>query len=208
MVGKTKKSARDSIASKKHSIVRDEILISAAQLFSERGYRAVTMDDIAAALEYTKSVVYYYFKNKNDILWQIFSRCVEKYSSDIEEIRSQDLPCEISFRKMIHRHAMNVMENPAWAAVYNGEESELTPAQRQQLSRMKRDYDTVFEAMYQRGVSEGLFREIPPHVAVSGILGMCNWLYAWFNPKGALKAEQIADHYTDLLAGGFRLAGN
>jgi hypothetical protein len=48
-----------------------------------------------------------------------------------------------------------------------------------------------------------VFRRLPVHIAVSGLLGMCNWLYVWYKEQGALTAEQIADHCAGLLANGY-----
>lgn len=65
---------REELKARKQAYVQDEIIAAAARLFAERGIRAVTIDDIASSLGYTKSVVYYYFKNKNQVLWEIFNR--------------------------------------------------------------------------------------------------------------------------------------
>jgi AcrR family transcriptional regulator len=205
MAKREKRSLRADLASRKHNLVREEILASAAKLFSQLGYRAVTMDDIASSLGYTKSILYYYFSNKNEILWQIYLCSFEKYSGDLQAILDAKLPSDITLKSMIRQHALNVMRNPEWAAIYNNEDSELNPSQRRQLSRMKRDYDAVFEKIFEAGVSQKLFRDIPRHVAVSGILGMCNWLYSWFREKGTLAPEQIADQFTTLLSDGYRL---
>lgn len=203
MPREAKKPLRAELASRKHSVVRDEILLAAARLFAERGFRAVTMDDIAKSLEYVKSVIYYYFKSKNEILWQIYGRSFEKFSGDVEVIREEKLSSEAALSKMVRAHALNVMRNREWTAIYISEESELNAQQRQQLSRMKRSYDTVFETVYQRGVSEGVFRNVPTHVVIGGILGMCNSLHVWYNEKGSLSAEQIADYFVTLLSGGY-----
>ncbi len=205
MPREAKKPLRAELASRKHSVVRDEILIAAARLFAERGFRAITMDDIASSLGYVKSVIYYYFKSKNEILWQIYGRSFEKFSGDIEAIREEKLSGEEALAKMIRAHALNVMRNREWTAIYNSEESELNAQQRQQLSRMRRSYDTIFETLYERGVAEGVFRNVPTHVAIGGILGMCNSLHVWYNEKGSLSAEQIADYFVTLLSGGYRL---
>ncbi len=42
----------------------------AAHSFSTVGYKQTSMDDIAAALAVTKPALYYYAKNKEDILMQ------------------------------------------------------------------------------------------------------------------------------------------
>ncbi|MEZ5925874.1 MAG: TetR/AcrR family transcriptional regulator [Hyphomicrobiaceae bacterium] len=196
-------SARADIASRKQAFVREEILTSATHLFAERGYRAVTIDDIASNLGYTKSVVYYYFKSKNEILWQIVSRIFEGYLQKIVALRDDQLAPDQLLAAMVRQHALNVMEYPEWTSIFNREETELEPNQRRQVRKMKRDYDALFEQVYEAGVAKGLFRKIPPHVAIGGAMGMCNWLYVWYNPKGPLSAEEIADHYAGILSGGW-----
>lgn len=202
MALKTKATVRADIASRKQAFVREEILASATGLFAERGYRAVTIDDIAANLGYTKSVVYYYFKSKNEILWQIISRIFDGFLQKILTIKEMNLPPEQALAKMVRQHALSVTENPQWTSIFNKEEPELDPNQRRQVRRMKRDYDALFESVYEEGVAKGTFRNIPSHVVVGGALGMCNWLYVWYDPNGALSAEEIADHYATILSSG------
>jgi len=199
---KTKATVRADIASRKQAFVREEILASATGLFSERGYRAVTIDDIAANLGYTKSVVYYYFKSKNEILWQIISRIFDGFLQKILAIKELNLPPQEALPKMVRQHALSVMENPQWTSIFNKEEPELDSTQRRQVRRMKRDYDALFESVYEDGVAKGLFRNIPSHVVVGGAIGMCNWLYVWYDPSGALSADEIADYYASILSSG------
>ena len=203
MNSKARNAARVDIASRKQAFVRDEIMSSATKLFAERGYRAVTIDDISANLGYTKSVVYYYFKSKNEILWQIFNRIFEGFFEKESKAReAEGTPPEILAR-MVHQHALSVMENPEWTSIFNREEQELDPPQRKQVKRMKRDYDAAFEQVYRDGVADGSFRDIPAHVVINGALGMCNWLYVWYDPKGELSAEAIASHYATVLTNGW-----
>jgi TetR/AcrR family transcriptional regulator, cholesterol catabolism regulator len=204
MARASKTAARAELAARKHSVVRDEILLSATRLFAERGYRAISMDDIAATLEYTKSVIYYYFKSKNEILWQIICRTLEKYTSDIETIRARKEDPDTMLLAMLRQHALLVMNNSEWSAIFNRELSELTPQQQQQLSRMKRGYDAIFWSVYQDGVTAGAFRDLPVHIVIGGMLGMCNWLYTWYSPKGPMSAEEIADHFVELMRDGCR----
>jgi AcrR family transcriptional regulator len=198
-------SFRAQIKAKKQAYVQEEILASAARLFAERGYRAVTIDDIAASLGYTKSLVYYYFESKNQILWQIFSLIYDSYFREIELIRGKQLPPDEALALVIRRHALNVMEKREWTAIYFREETELDEQQRRQITRKKRQYDAAIEEIYEAGVAQGLFRRIPAHIAVSGLLGMCNWLHVWYSEKGTITAGEISEYYASLLANGYRL---
>jgi TetR/AcrR family transcriptional regulator, cholesterol catabolism regulator len=194
---------RDQLKLKKQAYVQDEILASAVTLFANKGFRAITINDIAASLGYTKSVVYYYFKNKNEILWQIFNRMHQSYQDTINEIIEKALPADQALREILYRHALHVMKQKDWTAIYFRDESELEPEQRSIMQKRKREYDAMIEVIYQQGVKEKLFKDVPPHIAVSGFMGMCNWLHTWYSEKGQLSPEQIADYYCDLMSGGY-----
>ena len=53
---------------------RNAVLSTAAQMFNERGFHAASLDDIAARLQVSKPTLYYYVKNKDEILLE----CVKK----------------------------------------------------------------------------------------------------------------------------------
>jgi TetR/AcrR family transcriptional regulator, cholesterol catabolism regulator len=194
---------RDQLKQKKQAYVQDEILSSAASLFADKGFRAITINDIAAGLGYTKSVVYYYFKNKNEILWQIFNRMYESYQLSIDEVISQNLSPSEKLHEILYRHAVQVMKRRYWTAIYFRDESELEPEQRTLIRQRKRAYDASIEKVYEEGVKGGLFVDIPSHIAVSGFLGMCNWSHTWFNENGTHTAEQIADYYCRVMSKGY-----
>lgn len=203
MTQELREQLRDQLKQKKQAYVQDEILASAATLFAEKGFRAITINDVAASLGYTKSVVYYYFKNKNEILWQIFDRMHDTYINTITEIVGKQRSSSETLREIIYSHALNVMQRKDWTAIYFRDESELEEGQRATILKRKREYDKLIEEVYRKGVSEGVFKDIPTHIAVTGFMGMCNWLHTWFDDKGPLSAEQIAEHYCDILAGGY-----
>jgi TetR/AcrR family transcriptional regulator, cholesterol catabolism regulator len=194
---------REELKAKKQAYVQDEIIASAVELFAERGFRAVTIDDIASNLGYTKSVVYYYFKSKNEILWQIFNRIYEGYFEMISSVVAQELPPEIALRELVKGHALMVMERKNWTAIYNREESELDDKQLKLHVQRRREYDSIIKGVYKEGVDKGVFRDVPLNIAVAGILGMCNWLYRWYREDGAVPAADIADYYVEILAGGY-----
>ena len=64
----------------------------------------------------------------------------------------------------------------------------------------------MLEEIYESGVEKGVFKDIPAHIAVTGILGMCNWIHIWYDEKGSVSANQIADYYGTLLSSGYRTA--
>lgn len=196
---------REELKARKQAYVQDEIIAAAARLFAERGIRAVTIDDIASSLGYTKSVVYYYFKNKNQVLWEIFNRIHETWASEMKAIVEQDVAPDKKLAALIRQHALNVMDRTEWTAIYFRDQSELTEAQQATVSERKRLFDRNFRNTYSAGVAAGLFKDVPSAVVVSGIIGMCNQTHFWFKKGKGLSAAQIADHYTDIIIDGCRV---
>ena len=51
-----------------------EIITVAARLFKEKGYRATTLEDIAAAVGMLKGSLYYYIQSKEELLYIVLLR--------------------------------------------------------------------------------------------------------------------------------------
>ncbi len=63
---------------------RDKIMDVALNMFSERGYEAVSIRDICGEVGIKESTLYYHFKNKKDILDSL----IEKFRSHIDGLLS------------------------------------------------------------------------------------------------------------------------
>lgn len=74
MVRRTKKDATET---------RAKILEQAAAMFEEKGYKATTVDEIAAKLDLTKGAVFYHFKSKKDLFTQIWVELQKQMDTDI-----------------------------------------------------------------------------------------------------------------------------
>ena len=198
------KKLREELKARKQAYVQDEIIAAAAHLFAERGIRAVTIDDIASSLGYTKSVVYYYFKNKNQLLWEIFNRIHETWLADMKSIVEQDTPPDQKLAALIRQHALNVMDRAEWTAIFFRDQSELTEAQQATVAERKRSFSRNFRNTYTAGIEAGLFRDIPAAIVASGIIGMCNQAHVWYKKGKGLSAAEIADHFTKIILDGCR----
>ena len=71
---------------------RIEILKSAAAAFRRRGYHGASVDEIASALEMTKGNLYYYFKNKEEILFACHDYSLDKLLTLMADVRPRPIP--------------------------------------------------------------------------------------------------------------------
>src|SRR5690242_14964139 len=80
---------------------RIEILKSAAAAFRRRGYHGASVDEIASALEMTKGNLYYYFKNKEEILFACHEYSNDKLLSLMAEVEAESLSPEAKLRRLV-----------------------------------------------------------------------------------------------------------
>ncbi len=68
---------------------RAHILNEAERLFMKFGIRSVTMDDIAKAIGISKKTIYVNFKDKNELVHQLFSEMFNQNGCGIEQCSSE-----------------------------------------------------------------------------------------------------------------------
>ncbi|TCM74926.1 TetR family transcriptional regulator [Rhizobium sp. BK068] len=200
-----KPNIRGKIKQQKTELIQEEILDAASRLIAARGFRAVTVDDISAEMGFTKSIVYYYMKNKNEILWRIFEKIDDTYAKGLAEVLESGGSVTEVLARIVKMHSLNVMSRSAWATIYNRDENELNDEQREVVTANRRKYNKQIQDLYARGVKEGIFRDVPPFIAVSCIIGACNWPYTWFKPTFTHSAEEVASVFADQLIQGVAL---
>jgi hypothetical protein len=51
----------------------------------------------------------------------------------------------------------------------------------------------LFERVIEEGIRTGEFARGDAKLATLAILGMCNWMYEWYRPRGRKGADAIAE---------------
>src|SRR5882724_10467807 len=70
---------------------RVDILKSAAAAFRRLGYHGATVEQIAAALHMKKGNLYYYFKNKEEILYACHQYSLDQLNQLLDQVQHSDL---------------------------------------------------------------------------------------------------------------------
>lgn len=88
---------------KKNKVSREDIMKAALSLISEKGPEAVSMREIAQKLSITKPMLYYYFKDKNELIKQVFlSKANELNMLDLDV--SKDVEVEDLIFSIVKKH--------------------------------------------------------------------------------------------------------
>ena len=187
--------------------MRDQILRTAADLFRERGYRATTLDDIVARLGMSKASLYTYFHAKEEMLAAISRQTIAAFTRELSLVLRSDLGPEDKLRRVVRDHVRFVIANRSFLTVFFSEEANLPPRLARALAAQKDRYDKGVESIVIDGARRGVFRDVPPRLVVFGLLGMLNWLYKWYDPRGRWGAEEISAGFLSLVEGGLLRRG-
>jgi TetR/AcrR family transcriptional regulator, cholesterol catabolism regulator len=183
---------------------RQEILRTAARLFQQRGYDATSMNDVAAALKFSKGGLYHHFQSKDEILFEIMNHAMEiTQERVINPVRGIADP-EERLRALIRLHIEVVLSpRDREITVMLHENHPLPPALRKRINARKKEYvhfleNLMTEAQHARRVKG----KVSPRAAAFALLGMVNWIYQWYKPEGELQVKNLTPQFTDLIFGG------
>ena len=88
--------------------------------------------------------------------------------------------------------------------VFFSEENQLLEKDYQKIRKEKRKYNRILEEIIEEGVSKEVFKKVDAKLQSYAILGMCNWIYKWYNPdQNIYTPDQIADHFINFLETGY-----
>ncbi|KQO26624.1 TetR family transcriptional regulator [Acidovorax sp. Leaf76] len=180
---------------------RNAVLQAAAQLFNERGFHATSLDDIAARLNVTKPTLYYYVKNKDEILLQCVSQGLTMMLEGIDASRAAGGQAIDQLITCMQVYARIVTQDFGMCLIRIGDE-QLPPAARKELRRLKSAVDQEFRRLVTEGVAEGSLAPCDPKMTAFVIAGALSWIGRWYQPGGQYTPEQVAAQCIGTLMGG------
>ena len=181
------------------ALTKQEIITTAAALFNEKSFSATSVKDIADALNVTKAALYYYVSSKEEILYEIFDQTMTTAELRLKNLVEQKMPTEVFLREFIYNQIMAYIDERSNITIFFTESNCLLPENQNSISDRRKKYEEIITGALEDGVEKNVLRKIDMRPAVYGIIGMCNWLYQWYNPDGRLKPEEIADLYADII---------
>lgn len=180
---------------------RQAVLQAAAQLFNERGFSATSLDDIAARLGVSKPTLYYYVKNKDEILLQCVNQGLAMTLEGIEASRRAGGQAVDQLRACMQVYARIVTMDFGMCLIRVGDE-QVPPDSRRELRRQKAAIDQAFRRLVAAGVQEGSLAPCDPKMTAFVIAGALSWIGRWYQPGGQYSAEEVAQQCIDTLMGG------
>jgi AcrR family transcriptional regulator len=182
---------------------RVDILKSAAAAFRRVGYHGATVEQIAAALHMKKGNLYYYFKNKEEILFACHQYSLDRLMELLAGIERSDAAPDQKLRQLIVAFVHTILDELHGTALFLDLQA-LSPAHLRAVIVRRDRFDRGMRQIVEQGIASGLFVSTDAKLLSFAILGAVNWIPRWFNPGGPSTSQQIADRFADYLIAGLR----
>lgn len=166
------------------------ILQAAAECFTEQGYHATSIDDVARRLKATKGRIYYHYASKIDLFFDVHREGMRRLFAAVEPAMETPGDGLAALSAMLRAHALAMMDNLVFETVVaQGVQihrfGATTPAQREVLDELiasRHRFEGLFKTAMARGVAEGSLGPLDVSVAVKCMLGALQWTVIWYRP--------------------------
>ena len=184
---------------------RAAVLSCAAKLLNTKGARSTTLTDIASRLGLTKTSLYYYVSNKEDLIYQCYQANMQQAHEQLdraEQNNTAPLACLLEFLDSQIATTLRSLDGEGdfyaapleFASLKAEYRNALETAYRQLLGRL---IDLV-----KRGMALGDIRPCDPIVTIRAMIGAMDWSFYWLYEMPRDEAETVIDVVRDLLTHG------
>lgn len=181
-----------------------ELLEEGARLFSRQGYAGTSLRDLADATNIRAASIYAHFDGKEQLFAAVMSDAIDRLLRGIEELADGPGSPEERIVEFARRHTRIFSSEPVIAGLlfhsYSPQSPEV-PVER------RRDYEASLRRLIDQGIADGSFSaDVDTKMAATALLSMLNWTYCWYDPRGPLGSDEIADEFSSIILSHLRAA--
>ena len=180
---------------------KDEIIKTAAKLFKEKGFSAVTMRDIAKSMGIKAASLYNHIHSKQDILSNIIISLAEDFTKGMDLIKVADANCIEKLKAIIALHVTITSENTDGMASLNNDWMHLEEHLEYYL-KLRSNYEANFRNIINEGVKNNEIIDKNPEIMLFSMLSTLRSLYIWIPNKDDINPSELGTKLNDVLING------
>lgn len=179
---------------------RDKILKAAASCFNQKGYSGTSLKDVSKHLGLTDAALYYYVKNKEELVYQCYLRAAELGREAMQRgVAEGSSGFEQAY--LYIRYHIGIMVGEDGPVAIMSEIPSLKRSHRNEVLEVSRQHSAGFEEILERGIADGSITPCDVRMTGNAIMGSINWIPKWFHGKAAI-GKEILDEFPQILTRG------
>ncbi|QJY44499.1 TetR/AcrR family transcriptional regulator [Pseudonocardia broussonetiae] len=191
--------------SSRRQLVSNELLEHAARLFTDKGFAATSLQDIADAMGISRPSLYTYVRNKEELLAALVQDVLGPTVRILEEaIARTDAAADVRLTDAVHAMAVHNCRNTTRFRLLDRSEPHLPPELAAEHRDSRRRVLALLVTLVEDAIAAGAVRPVPARTAALSILGMLNWIAWWYRAGVDDPAEDVADVMTRMTMAGIQ----
>jgi len=181
---------------------RHRILKAAATCFNQKGFSGTSLKDVSQHLGLTDAALYYYVKNKEELVYQCYLRAADLGREAMDRsVRDGATGFEKAYLYIVYH--VEIMVGDRGPVAIMSEIPSLKRSHRNEILQVSRRHSTAFEEILESGINDGSVAPCDVRMTGNAIMGSINWIPKWFhgNPK---MAQQILQGFPGILTAGLK----
>jgi AcrR family transcriptional regulator len=180
---------------------KEEIIKTAAKLFKEKGYSAVTMRDLATAMGMKAASLYNHISSKQEILNNIIISLAEEFTEGMEQIKASNKSCIDKLKNIVELHISITSQNTFGMASLNNDWMHLEE-QLDYYLELRINYEDNFRNILKSGIVNNEIANKNIEVMLFSMLSTLRSLYIWIPNKDDLDLQKISSELSNVLING------
>jgi AcrR family transcriptional regulator len=179
---------------------RDRVLKAAATCFNQKGFSGTSLKDVARHLGLTDAALYYYVKNKEQLVYQCYLRAAD-LGRDAMERAVDDGENGLQQAFLYIRYHVEVMVGDEGPVAIMSEIPSLKASHRNEILAVSRRHSLAFEQILSDGIDDGSIHKCDVRMTGNAIMGSINWIPKWFHGDARTAAKVIEEFPRGLTRG-------
>ena len=180
----------------------EKLLAAAAGLMGARGYNDTSIRDVAAQTGFSLGGMYYYFRNKEDLLYLIQETTFGSLLELQEAAVARGGTAAERLRRLVHGHLSYFVSHFNELKVCTFELESLQDERYARVAELRRRYFACMARVV--GELSGAQDEARVRHHTLFVFGMLNWIFMWYDPARDNPVEKLGDEMVDLVLGGLK----
>ena len=183
---------------------KEVILVKAAELFKEKGYKASGMRELAELLGIEAASLYNHIKSKSELLHLICFEVANKYTSKMDEIEHQKTTSLQKIEELLRFLIYEMINHYQDVYVCDREWKYLEEPYLFNFQAQRRTYRKRIAAIIENGIQKNEIKHIDAPTAVLIMLHAISGIESWHRSKQKITAEELEENMISFLISGLR----
>ena len=184
---------------------KQEIIQTAKILFREKGYKSISMRDLATAMNIKAASLYNHISSKEEILSEIILGVAQYFTAEMQKVKNTEENAQLQLEAVIAHHVEINIQAPEAIAILNNDWMHLEGNHFEDYIAMRTAYENDLRAIIKTGISHHEIKFQNIDLVLFSLLSTLRTLHLWYRKRSDVDTNTLKIELTEILLKGILL---